>query len=254
MQTNQAKFLKNMNTVEVESFLATEGPLFLPIGTLEAHGRHLPVGTDTLCAEKIAEELCKNLSGVVAPSFEYGITNVLAQTSPASFFSEEMFAAFIEKIVDTFFQQGFKTIIIVNGHGGNRDALKKVIRSQSRTHAMALSVINWWVISEQFVEKIFATSPGGHAAVEETAVMYHFFPELVNKENYQSSTDDYVADNGIWLFPPPGEVILHKSGRGQPEFDGDKSAAFVCSLIEDLTNRLTRWLGSFNRIKGGLRP
>ncbi len=254
MQNKQANFLKTMNTVEVESFLATEAPLFFPVGTLEAHGRHLPVGTDTLCAEKIAEELSKSFAGAVAPSFEYGITNVLAQTSPASFFSEEMFESFIEKIIDTFYRQGFKTIIVINGHGGNRDSLKRIIRRQSRTHPIALSVVNWWLISEKYVEQIFSTNPGGHAAVEETAVMQHFFPDLIKPENYHSQSDDYVADDGIWLFPPPGEVILHKKNAGQPVFDRDKSASFTDLLLEDLASRLRQWLNSISRLKGGLRP
>jgi len=91
MPAKPAIFLKNLNTLEVEQLLSREAPLFLPIGTLEAHGRHLPVGTDTLCAEKIAERLSISLDAAIAPSLEYGITNVLAQTSPASFFSEELF-------------------------------------------------------------------------------------------------------------------------------------------------------------------
>lgn len=254
MQQNRAKFLKTMNTVEVESFLATEAPLFFPIGTLEAHGRHLPVGTDTICAEKIAEELSHCFSGAIAPSFEYGITNVLAQTSPASFFPEEMFADFIEKIIESFYLQGFKTIIIINGHGGNRDALKKIIRRQSRVHPIALSVINWWLISEHYVEQVYGTRPGGHAAVEETAVIQHFYPELVNQQNYTSTTDDYVADDGIWMFPPPGEVILHQAGQGQPDFDCGKSTALTNLLLQDLTKRLKIWLNSLKRLKGGLRP
>ena len=96
MPAKPAIFLKNLNTLEVEQLLRREAPLFLPIGTLEAHGRHLPVGTDTLCAEKIAERLSISLDAAIAPSLEYGITNVLAQTSPASFFSEELFENFVE--------------------------------------------------------------------------------------------------------------------------------------------------------------
>lgn len=249
-----ARFLKQMNTVQVESLLGTEAPLFLPIGTIEAHGRHLPVGTDTLCAEKVAETLSIALDGVIAPSFEYGLTKVLAQTSPASFFPEELFEAFIEKVIENFHKQGFKTIIVVNGHGGNREALRKVARRLSRVSPIALSVINWWLISEKFVEPAFACRPGGHAAIEETATMLHFFPELVNSDNYTPQSDDYVPEEGIWLFPPPGEVLLSHHGEGQPSFDAAKAAAFVKMFTDDLTARLQKWLNSFSRLKGGLRP
>lgn len=249
-----ARFLKHMNTVQVESLLAAEAPLFLPIGTLEAHGRHLPVGTDTMCAEKIAEVLCLALDGVIAPSIEYGLTNVLAQTSPASFFPEEIFETFVEHVITNFRRQGFKTIIIVNGHGGNREALRRMVRRLSRVEPIALSVINWWLISEKYVERVYSCKPGGHAAVEETSVMLNYFPDLVESANYQSQNDDYVPDDGIWMFPPPGEVLLHQVGQGQPSFDKNKAAEFVKLLTDDLVGRLKRWMRSFSRLKGGLRP
>lgn len=254
MPAKPAIFLKNLNTLEVEQLLSREAPLFLPIGTLEAHGRHLPVGTDTLCAEKIAERLSIGLDAAIAPSLEYGITNVLAQTSPASFFSEELFENFVEKIIDTFRLQGFKTIIVVNGHGGNRDALKRIARRLSRVRPTGLAVINWWLISERFVEQIYGCKPGGHAAVEETAAMLNFFPDLVKKENYQSESDDYTPDEGIWMYPPPGEVIIDHPGSGQPDFSAEKAAQFIDKTVDDLTIRLKKWLASFNRIRGGLRP
>jgi creatinine amidohydrolase len=243
-----------MNTVEIDNFLAREAPLFIPIGTLEAHGRHLPVGTDTFCAEKISEELSLHFSGAVAPSIEYGVTNSLAQTAPASFFSHELFEEFVYEIVKNFINHGFKSIVIVNGHGGNTDPLKNVARKLIKSHKAALSVIHWWKLSSPFVKPVFNVEPGGHAAVEETAAMLHFYPTLVDPDNYDSATDDYVADNGIWLYPPPGEVIIDKAGTGQPDFDCGKAADFMAAVLKDIIARLNRWFASMNRLSGGLRP
>jgi creatinine amidohydrolase len=243
-----------MNIVEIEALLAREAPLFLPAGTIEAHGRHLPVGTDTICAEKIAEELSINLQGAVAPSIEYGITSTLAQTSPASFFPEELYEKFFEQIVENFYNHGFKTIVIINGHSGNRDPIKRLVKRCVRQHPIAISVINWWLLSEKYVEPIFNTRPGGHAAVEETALMLHFCPTMVDPDNYSPSSDDYVPEDGIWLYPPPGEVLLSQKGQGQPVFDCGKSADFVKALIEELTDRIQHWLNTIKRLQGGLRP
>ena len=254
MQRPLASFIKCMNTVQIEALLAREAPLFLPVGTIEAHGRHLPVGTDTICAEKIAEELSIDLQGAVAPSFEYGLTNMLAQTSPASFFPEDLFEKFFEQIVENFYKQGFKTIIIINGHGGNRDALKRLVRRITRRQPIAISVINWWMVAEKFVEPVFNTSPGGHAAIEETSAMLHFCPTLVDPDNYESDSDDNVPDEGIWLYPPPGEVLLRQPGKGQPVFDCGRAADFVKLLLQDLIASLQHWLASIGRLQGGLRP
>lgn len=246
--------IKQLNSVEVENLLAREAPVFLPVGTIEPHGRHLPVGTDTLCAEKIAEELSINLNGAVAPSVEYGVTNSLAQTAPSSFFSEDFFESYISQILEAYYRHGFNCIVIVNGHGGNMEPLKRCARKFIRCHKTALSVINWWKLSEQFVEPTFNTKPGGHAAVEETAAMLHFCPTMVTPDNYSPENDDYVVQNGIWLYPPPGEVIIDHAGEGQPSFDCGKAAEFMEKTISEITRHLEHWLASINRLSGGLRP
>jgi len=243
-----------MNSIEVESFLASEAPLFLPIGTLEAHGRHLPVGTDTLCAGKISEELSINFEGAIAPAIGYGITNVLVQTSPGSHFSENVYEQYLETIIRGFHSQGFKTIIIINGHGGNMEPLKKVARRVTSSINVGLSVIHWWMLSTKFVKPIFNDEPGGHAAIEETAAMLHFYPTLVNPDNFDKKSDSYTPDNGIWLYPPPGEVLIKEYGKGLPNFDCGKASEFMENVVEDITTKLKVWMNSFNRIKGGLRP
>ena len=247
-------YLKEQNTVQVEALLQREAPLFIPIGTIEPHGRHLPVGTDTYCAEKVAEKLSIAFDGVVAPSLEYGLTNVFAQTSPSSFFPVELYQAFLEQIVRNFYKQGFKTIILVNGHGGNKDAIKPLLRKISREAPIAISAINWWMFSEQFVEQIYNTKPGGHAAVEETAAMLYAQPHLVTQGNYSPDNDDCIPTDALWLFPPVGEVLLNEPNQGQPCFDQNKANQFMETVISNLEMRLRKWFNSFKRLQGGLRP
>ena len=250
----QPLLLENMTTVEVESFLATEAPLFLPLGTLEAHGRHLPVGTDSLCAQKVAENLSLKFSGAVAPNLGYGLTNSLVQTSPGSYFPEKIYEDFVELIIQNLYNQGFKTIVVINGHGGNRPPLKNLGRRLVKKNPMALSIIHWWLLSEQFVTPVYNTSPGGHAAVEETAAILHFYPDLVKAKQYNSEQDSYVPNEGIWLYPPPGEVLLSKYGEGEPNFDKEKAEQFMNKVINELTERLQKWLTSIPRLQGGMRP
>ncbi|MDD3376851.1 MAG: creatininase family protein [Candidatus Riflebacteria bacterium] len=254
MVQRKPRYLKYMNTIQTESVLKENAPLFIPIGTLEAHGRHLPISTDTICAEKIAEKLCIEVGGVIAPPIEYGLTNVFLQTAPGSFFPEDVFKSYVEHIVRNFRKHGFKTIIIVNGHGGNRDSLKQIIRTIPREEAIALSVINWWILAEKYVERVYGCKPGGHAAVEETAAMLNFYPTLVSPAKYSPNIDDYVPEESLWMYPPPGEVLLQEEGEGRPSFDSDKAEMFISLIISDLSAKIKRWLNSFNRIKGSLRP
>ena len=250
----KAIYLKELNTVQVEALLQREAPLFIPMGTLEPHGRHLPVGTDTLCAEKVAEHLSIAFDGVVAPSFEYGLTNVFLQTSPSSFFPVDLYRTFVEHIVKNFYKQGFKKIIIINGHGGNQEALKNILRNITREAPMALTIINWWIFASKFVEEVYNTRPGGHAAVEETAAILYSRPDLVTKENYDSDTDDCVPTDAFWMFPPTGEVLLEEEGQGRPCFDKEIADIYMGKVLKGIENRMKKWFASFNRLSGGLRP
>ena len=212
----KALYLKELNTVQVESLLQREAPLFIPMGTLEPHGRHLPVGTDTFCAEKVAEHLSIAFDGVIAPSFEYGLTNVFLQTSPSSFFPIDLYRTFVEHIVKNFYKQGFKTIVIINGHGGNQEALKYILRNITREAPMALTIINWWIYASKFVEEVYNTKPGGHAAVEETAAILFSHPELVTKDNYNPEEDDCVPNDAFGCFLQLVKFCLKKKGREDP--------------------------------------
>ena len=252
-QKPRTLFLEEMTTVAVERVIAQEQPLFLPIGTLEAHGRHLPVGTDTLCAKGVALELARRFGGVVAPPVSYGLTNLLAQTAPASFFPDDLFRSFVEATVKSFVRHGFKKIIIVNGHGGNRNALMNLARGIVREHSMGLCVIHWWALAEPFAKIVYGGA-GGHAAVEETAAMIVFHPELVDSSLYAPEHDDFAPDDGIWCYPPPGEVLLYGNDpKGRPDFNPVAAKRFMGLVLDNLQQRMERWLKGLKRFKEGLR-
>lgn len=248
------RMLDEMNTLEVQTAIASKRPLFFPVGTLEAHGRHLPTGTDTFCALDIAAKLAEAFEGVVAPPFSYGLTNLFAQTAPASFYDEKLYERFLFETVNVFVRHGFETVIIVNGHGGNMPPLKNIARKLSRTEPVKLSVLNWWIICNDAVEKVYQTR-GGHAAVEETAAILHFRPELVVEDNYKPETDAFVPDDGLWCYPAPGEVLQYSGvDGGRPDFSKEKADEFMRLVIDSIVARLKKWLEGTTRINSGLRP
>lgn len=253
-KARQTMFLEEMNTITVEDRLRARAPLFLPIGTLEAHGRHLPVGTDTLCARAIAIEMSRHFDGVVAPELGYGLTNLLAQTAPASFFPEPLWRDFIEHILTGFIRHGFDTIVIVNGHGGNRGPLKELARTLVRRQPVAISVVNWWLLAEDAAKQVYGAT-GGHAAVEETAAVLHFTPDLVEAESYHPDNDDFIPEEGMWCYPPPGEVLIyHDDPKGRPDFDQTRANKFMKQVLAGIARRLQHWFDRRDRLSTALRP
>lgn len=254
MSKNHSVFLEQMTSLGVESAIERGAPLFLPVGTLEAHGRHLPVGTDTLAATGFARKLAERCRGVVAPPLAYGLTNLLVQTAPASHFPEDRWGDMVEATLRCLIGHGFTTVIVINGHGGNRDALKTVARRIVRSTPVALAVIHWWLLSAGPSRAVYGAA-GGHAAVEETAAMLAFHSDLVDTEAYHPDQDDFTPEEGIWCYPPPGEVLLYEPDvKARPDFDHDRAGRFISQVVSEIDLRLKRWLSKRHRLAGGLRP
>ncbi|NLI80024.1 MAG: creatininase family protein [Candidatus Riflebacteria bacterium] len=252
--TTAPLLLDEMTTPQVEHLLDRRAPLFFPVGTLEAHGRHLPVGTDTLCASGVARELAKRFGGAVAPALPYGLTNLLAQTAPGSFFPDDLYREFVKATLRGFRAHGFDRLVVINGHGGNTEALKHTARLVIRESPVAVCVVNWWLLAEPVARRVYGAR-GGHAAVEETAAVMTLRPDLVDEGRYSPPTDDFTPEDSIWCYPTPGEVLIYDGDpRGRPTFDRKKAATFMAATLDEIEKRLDRWLRGLGRLRGGLRP
>lgn len=246
--------LEELNTRQIQDLLPKSPLLFFPVGTLEPHGRHLPIGTDTMLARGVANELARRCGGVVAPALPFGLTNLLIQTPVATGYPESLFEEFVGVTLRSFYQGGFQRIVLVNGHGGNRNALLNISRAFVRERAVGLCVIHWWLLAEPVAKAVYGET-GGHAAVEETAAMLFFHPQLVSRKDYVSETDDFVPESGIWCYPPPGEVLLYEGkGKGRPQFSGSKAERFMADVLTEIEERLRRWVIGLKRLQGGTRP
>ncbi|MBQ1240984.1 MAG: creatininase family protein, partial [Lachnospiraceae bacterium] len=70
-------FLAKMNYLEVEEYLKKSDTIVIPVGSLENHGKHMPLGTDTMIPDKIAELLDEKSDLLIAPTINYGATDDL---------------------------------------------------------------------------------------------------------------------------------------------------------------------------------
>lgn len=106
------------NWMQVEALLAREDRAVLPIGCTEQHA-YLSLSTDTILAERVASEAAEPLGVPVFPAIAYGITpNFTAYPGTVSLRVETLIAI-VRDVLDGLAAQGFKRILIVNGHGGN---------------------------------------------------------------------------------------------------------------------------------------
>lgn len=170
-------YLAHMNYREVEEYLRRSDTILIPVGSLENHGLHLPLGTDFLIPDEIARRLREKSSLAIAPTLNYGATDDLCGFAGTVSIGTEGLTALLRTICDQFYRQGFRHFLILNGHGGNTAAIQSVGMHLYRKGAY-LANLNWWLMAGQLNPQW----AGGHGGGEETAGILAVDPALVKAE------------------------------------------------------------------------
>src|SRR5690348_1612655 len=115
-------YLGDRTKDEVAALLA-KGPVvaIVPVGSVEPHGPHLPLATDTIISAKAAEIACARLlasgtSAVIAPSIPYGVTDFAAGFAGAVSIETGALSAFLKEVASAFLRAGFAHVAFVNNH------------------------------------------------------------------------------------------------------------------------------------------
>src|SRR5256884_6239876 len=107
-----------MNWMMVEEYLKRDSRAVLPLGCTEQHA-YLSLSVDSILAERLAVEATEPLGVPVFPVLAYGITPYFGAYPGTVTLRVETYMSILRDILDALAEQGFKRILIVNGHGGN---------------------------------------------------------------------------------------------------------------------------------------
>ena len=205
--------------------------LIFPVGTVEAHGTSA-LGTDNFIPESIAEYLADKINALIAPTVNYGITRSLYGYPGSVTVGETSFRNYIDDILVSFSHIGFRKIILLNGHGGNNAALKEAAQLLFYNHKVKIAVVHWWVLCAEMVKEFYGEA-GGHAALDETALVQAIDPALVDRSLYNSSLAYYVQP-GADIYPIPGSILLYTENQGYPDFDLDRAKRFQTEVFKKI--------------------
>ena len=183
-------------------------PVFLPVGALEQHGPHLPLGTDGLLSAAVSFDTASLVGGLVAPTLSYGYksqpkcgggqhfcgtTSVDAATLIAS----------VRDAVREFARHGLSKLVVVNGHYENQwfltEGIDLGLRDLGPGAKLQVMRLEYWdFLTEATLAHVFPNGFPGfaleHAAVIETSLMLHYHPNLVRT--------DLIGDDPTADFPP----------------------------------------------------
>ena len=112
-----------------EAIEKSSGVCILPVGCLEKHGQHLPVGTDVIHITEIAKMAAESEYAVVFPSIYFGEKTGAGNFKGTVIFSSELRQQLLKETCKEIARNGFKKILIYNGHGGNQAMISNLSRS-----------------------------------------------------------------------------------------------------------------------------
>lgn len=220
--------LEEFSYKELEEFIKKEGidTFILPVGTIEPHGTHLPLGADALIPIAMGEYIAEKLKAILLPPIYYGVTTGLHGYTGSIRIKPETLEQYVYQILESMKMHGFKYALILNGHGGNTQALENAARNAWLNLRMAVMVVDWWTLAREkgLTQKILGKE-GGHAATDETAMILATFPNLVKKKLYDPKSI-YVYSNGIRAYPTPGTIINYSEKEGETEFKDQDSREY----------------------------
>ncbi|MGE5575585.1 MAG: creatininase family protein [Syntrophothermus sp.] len=186
------KFL-NISMDKFTSFLERSDTVLIPVGTLEAHGHHLPLGTDVLIPGRIAEALDARIGDriLIAPEINYGHSWYLSIYPGTIDISSETLINYLFEVGKGFLKWGFQNIVYLNGHGGNNPALT-IVSEKLAALGARVAIINWWMDLRQEILEICEGQ--GHAGEDETSVIMAIDENLVDKAKTKAHWVQLVAN------------------------------------------------------------
>lgn len=159
----------------------------VPLGALEQHGRHLPLGVDGYLIQALAEAAEQTMPErvMLLPAVWMGHSPHHMKFPGTVSVSHQVYADMLEQIVFSLVQAGFMKFLLLNGHGGNtlpmlmaQQAVKNRCRERSK---LFVGGVNYWNAAHRELEELRESGIGGmgHACEMETSLMLHLHPPLV---------------------------------------------------------------------------
>jgi creatinine amidohydrolase len=149
--------------MQVEDYLQGDDRIILPVGSTEQHA-YLSLGTDCILAERVSVEAAEPLGVPVLPVLPYGLTPRFAAYPGSPTLRVETFVAVVADLLESLSRQGFRRILIVNGHGGNTPARSAAMQWAAKRPGMRVRYHDWWD-SPRVMDTVRAIDPeGSHAS------------------------------------------------------------------------------------------
>ena len=242
---------------EIQAIAQEDGSiLIVPVGSIEQHGDHLPVSTDTILVDAVghagAKAICDEIPVLVTPPVWHGYSPHHLPLGGTITLDLDGLLDVLEAIAASAMDNGFDSLLLLNGHGGNMSIVDSAIKGIGRQHPDAtVHGLTYFTLATRFIDEIRDSDPGGmsHGGEFETSLMMHLQPELVQSDRMKATPKEATFDYESTDLMTGGELGTYRtfdeyseSGAiGSPELaSAEKGEEILERLTTEMKSLLTQ--------------
>ncbi len=216
-----------MNRWELDQRSEMVDTAILPVGSLEQHGPHLPLDTDSYDAGYLVEKAVEELDSAkppILPTIPYGVSDHHMSFPGTVTLSSDTVEDMVVEIGRSVLQHGFFKLYIYNGHGGNDSALKTAARKLKKETGMAVFVDSFESVYLE-KEKIVESANDVHAGEFETSLVLANREEKVDERTIPKKEYDFPDEKMEFDHEPEFFYSWHTHDLTETGVIGDASKA-----------------------------
>ena len=179
--------LEDLTWVEFEE-LAPETPYWILVtGSTEQHGPHLPLGADTLVAERLAEVVAAEHGALILGSVRAGVLHAFQDWPGSQRVPHQVLVGQVEALAQPAVGHR-RNLLILNGHDENYEPLLLAARSLVERHDLDVVVVEWAQLVSDVIREVSESRSESHGGEGLTSVFLHWYPERVRTDLIAAGT------------------------------------------------------------------
>lgn len=230
--------LDSLSSTEFAERMRKRPVIFLPIGATEAHSSHLPLSTDSLQPEHIADAVAQRVNGLVAPPLRYAFHSSTKNMPGTISLGFDTTIHVIRDILDSLIANGADKLVVISGHAGSShmNALRQACAEIVQEHEVKLMLLTDYDIAKRFPED---QRGDGHGGKVETSRVMAIAPELVKP---QTKVGRYISQ-GFMIVADPERSMPDGFVGDAPAASAELGARVNSFIIDELTREIVKEFG-----------
>ena len=175
--------MKYMTWKDFDKYRKETDTVIIPSGAYEVYGYHMPLGSDTIIAEKVCQMVAERTGAIVGPWLEVGNSKCLYDFPGTVYIRPETLKNVYRDICETFIKWGFKKFFILNAHGANTVPLCDMLEDLMDDYGVKVAHVPWWQYMPFVSDKetgLEDATPSGHSGEICTSCMLYIDPSQVD--------------------------------------------------------------------------